>query len=115
MKPTEAILAIAPPIIRAYSVSFLLLPLNIFSTYYFQSILKPKAAFVVSVARGLVVSGALILLLPLIKPGAIWFAMPITELLVAVYVVIMMIRCTKNVANERGSMDSAGGVKGSSV
>lgn len=36
--------------------------LSIFSTYYFQAILKPGAAFFVSVARGLVISGALILL-----------------------------------------------------
>ena len=52
MSPTAEILRIAPSIIRRYSLSFLLLPLNIFSTYYFQSILKPRAAFVVSVARG---------------------------------------------------------------
>ncbi len=96
MKPTEVILGIAPSIIRAYSISFLLLPLNIFSTYYFQSIMKPKAAFVVSLSRGLAVSGALIMLLPLIKPEAIWFAMPITELLVAIYVVIMTVRYTKS-------------------
>ena len=64
MRPTAAILAMAPDIIRTYAVSFLLLPLNIFSTYYFQAILKPGAAFFVSVARGLVISGALILLLP---------------------------------------------------
>ncbi len=102
MKPTEEILAIAPSIIRAYSISFLLLPLNVFSTYYFQSILRPKAAFVVSIARGLVISGALIMLLPLIKPSAIWFAMPVTELLVAVYVVFMMLRYKKtSVLSER--------------
>ena len=95
MQLTENILAIAPAIIRTYSISFLLLPLNIFSTYYFQSILKPKAAFVVSVARGLVVSGALILSLPLISPAAVWLAMPITELLVAAYVVVTMLRYTK--------------------
>ena len=35
MTPTEEVLAIAPGIIRTYSLSFLLLPLNIFSTYYF--------------------------------------------------------------------------------
>ena len=52
MRPTAAILAMAPGIIRTYAVSFLLLPLNIFSTYYFQAILKPGAAFFVSVARG---------------------------------------------------------------
>ena len=59
MSPTETILAMAPAIIRAYAISFLLLPFNIFSTYYyFQAILQPKAAFIVSVARGLVISGA---------------------------------------------------------
>mgnify|MGYP004513272201 FL=1 len=95
MSPTAEILRIAPSIIRRYSLSFLLLPLNIFSTYYFQSILKPRAAFVVSVARGLVISGALILLLPTLA-GAdfIWFAMPITELVVAVYAVAAMRRAT---------------------
>lgn len=86
MKPTATILEIAPTIIRRYSLSFLLLPLNIFSTYYFQALMKPRAAFVVSVFRGCVVSGILILLLPAMAgPDAIWFAMPVTELIVAVY------------------------------
>lgn len=86
MTPTEEILEMAPEIIRAYSLSFLLLPFNIFSTYYFQSIMKPKVSFVVSVARGLAISGALILVLPLIfNPTSVWFAMPITELIVAIY------------------------------
>ncbi len=86
MSPTEEILAMAPAIIRAYAVSFLLLPFNIFSTYYFQAILQPRAAFVVSVARGLVISGALILALPVVAGAdSIWFAMPITELIVMFY------------------------------
>ena len=62
--PTPEILAIAPAIIRTYALSFLLLPFNIFSTYYFQAIMQPQAAFVVSVARGLVISGVLIFVLP---------------------------------------------------
>ena len=57
MKPTREILEIAPDIIRRYSSSFLLLPLNIFSTYYFQALMQPKAAFIVSVFRGCVLSG----------------------------------------------------------
>ena len=86
----------APGIIRCYGISFLLLPFNIFSTYYFQALMKPKVAFVVSVARGLVVSGVLIYLLPLVTGAdSIWFAMPITELLVAIYVVYEMVKCTK--------------------
>lgn len=96
MRPTAAILAMAPGIARTYAVSFLLLPLNIFSTYYFQAILKLGAAFFVSVARGLVISGTLILLLPaLLGPAAIWWAMPVTELLVACYAVSVMRHATR--------------------
>ncbi len=88
MNPTEEILAMAPAIVRTYAISFLLLPFNIFSTYYFQAIMKPKAAFVVSVARGLVISGILILLLPVaVGADALWLAMPVTELLVIFYVI----------------------------
>lgn len=95
MAPTPEILAMAPAIIRTYALSFLLLPLNIFSTYYFQAIMKPKAAFVVSVARGLVLSGVLILLLPvLFDASTLWLAMPITELVVAVYTVAAIRRYT---------------------
>ena len=73
-----------------------LLPLNIFSTYYFQAILKPGAAFFVSVARGLVISGALILLLPaVLGPASIWWAMPVTELLVACCAAAPMRRATR--------------------
>lgn len=90
MTPTAHIMTIAPSIIRKYSISFLLLPFNIFSTYYFQSIMKPKVSFIVSVSRGLVISGILIMVLPLINPDAIWFTMPITELLVMVYAGTMM-------------------------
>ena len=96
MSPTPEILAIAPAIIRVYALSFLLLPLNIFSTYYFQSIMQPRAALIVSVARGLVISGILILLLPVLTgPDSLWFAMPVTELLTAVYTAFAIRRYTK--------------------
>lgn len=95
MTPTDAILAIAPNIIRSYGISFLLLPFNIFSTYYFQALMKPAASFLVSVGRGAVISGILIYLLPAaLGANAIWFAMPITELIVAIAVAIAMIRYT---------------------
>lgn len=100
MNPTARILAMAPSIIRRYSLSFLLLPLNIFSTYYFQAILKPRAAFVVSISRGLIISGALILLLPVVAGAQmIWFAMPITELLVMFYAVHRICMYTKALPN----------------
>ena len=62
MSPTEKILEIAPSIIRTCAISFLLLPFNIFLTYYFQAIIRPKTAFIISVMRGLVISGILILI-----------------------------------------------------
>lgn len=102
MTPTEEILLIAPGIIRSYGISFLLLPFNIFSTYYFQALMKPKTSFIVSVSRGAVISGILICILPaVVGADAIWFAMPITELLVAIYVTMRMAQCTKAVSRER--------------
>ncbi len=97
MTPTQEVLQIAPTIIRCYGLSFLLLPFNIFSTYYFQAIMKPAYAFTVSVSRGLIISGILIFLLPAAAgANTLWFAMPLTELLVAVYVAVMIMRSTKN-------------------
>ena len=87
---------IATDIIRRYGISFILLPFNIFATYYFQVMMKPSTAFVVSVGRGAVISGVLIFLLPVMaEANSIWFAMPITELIVAVFVAAMMRRYQK--------------------
>ena len=96
MSPTNAILSIAPAIIRCYALSFLLLPFNIFSTYYFQALLKPAVSFLISISRGIVVSGALICLLPLAAADAIWFAMPITEAAVAAAAAVLIVRYTKS-------------------
>lgn len=103
MKPTQAILEGAPAIIRTYSVSFILLPLNVFSTYYFQALMKPGTALLVSILRGCAISGALILLLPAVAgANSIWLAMPITELVVAVYVVFKMTKYTKALSGGAG-------------
>lgn len=102
MTPTENILAIAPNIIRSYGISFILLPLNIFSTYYFQALMKPATSFVVSVSRGALISGIFIYLLPAIAGAdAIWFSMPLTELIVTIYVIAMIIKYTKQLPKER--------------
>lgn len=96
MTPTPEILTISPAIIRTYFVSFLLLPFNIFSTYYFQAIMKPKATFIVSVSRGLIISGILIMLLPAVfGADSLWLAMPVTELLVTVYAALTVRKDTK--------------------
>ncbi len=104
MAPTERVLSIAPFIIRCYGLSFLLLPLNIFSTYYFQSLMRPEISFLVSVSRGMLVSGLLILFLPAAAGArALWLAMPVTELLVSAAVVYYMIRCTHSLYSRKNS------------
>lgn len=91
MKTTEQILAIGPAILRTYGLSFLLIPFNVFSTYYFQSIMRPGLSLFIASARGLIISSALILLLPLLfTPSSLWLAMPLTELIVAIFVVFSL-------------------------
>ena len=107
MTPTEEILTIAPGIIRTYGLSFLLLPLNVFSTYYFQALMKPFASFAVSVSRGALISGLLIYTLPAMAGAdAIWFSMLLTELIVAACVVTLMAKYTAQLPKERLTIKS---------
>lgn len=95
MDATQEVLAIAPHIVRLYALSFVLLPFNVFSTYYFQSLMKPAVSFGISIARGALVSGTLILTLPLLlRETGLWLAMPMTEVLVFVAAVYLMKKYT---------------------
>ena len=96
MNPTPSVEVIAPGILRTYGISYLLLPFNLFATYYLQSLIKPNISMLASLARGAVISGAMILLLPVVfGANSIWYAMLITEILVASFGVYYMVRCTK--------------------
>lgn len=93
MSPTDSVLQMAPGIMRIYSLAYLLLPLNIFATYYFQSVMQPKTALIISMARGMVLCGVLVFVLPaLFGAKLLWWVMPITELAVAVYTILCMIK-----------------------
>ncbi len=106
MTPNEQVLQLAPSIIRVYGLSFLLLPFNVYATYYFQATLQPAISFVISLLRGALLSGTLILLLPEFFGGqAIWWAMPLSELLTGVYVVIMMKKTQRNYLRLSTSVD----------
>lgn len=95
MKPTDNVLMIAPKIIRLYAISFILLPLNVASTFYFQSILKSNISLVISIARGILISGICVYLLPLINKNLIWLGMPIAETLVSIFVFFNIIKFKK--------------------
>jgi len=102
MVPTEEVLNIAPNIMRVYSISFLILPFNVYCTYYFQALLKENVATITSLARGIVISGIVLILLPLIFGGnAMWWTMVITEALVAIYAVLLMIKLQRKLRIEK--------------
>lgn len=97
MTPTPSVSQIAPDILRAYGISFILLPFNIFATYYFQAMMRADVAMIASLARGVVISGSLIMVLPSVAgAGSIWYAMLITEIVVAAYCLWHMVKCTRS-------------------
>ena len=85
MHATPETLAAAGDVIRPYCFVYLFMAVNVTATYYLQSTLRAKQAAAVSLLRGLIVSGAMILLLPRIFGlTGIWYAMPAAELIVCV-------------------------------
>lgn len=91
MDPTEEVLQIAPKIIRTYSISYLLLVINIFITYYLQAIMKSKGSLILSILRGIVISGIIIIILPIIlNDNSIWLTMLITEIIILIISLIMI-------------------------
>lgn len=69
--------------IRVYFLTFLPMGVNLFTSYYLQSILKTKEALVISVLRNLVLSGVLILTAPMLFGGnVLWGVMVTVELVV---------------------------------
>lgn len=96
MTPTKSVLEIAPSIIRAYGLSYFILPFNIFATYYFQAMMKPYLSNILSLARGAVISGIAIITVPLVFGGnGIWFAMLITEITVAIFAAVNIVGTAK--------------------
>lgn len=91
MDATEPVLAIGPAILRVYALSFLLMGFNIVGSYYFQSILKNRQSLLISLLRGFLLSASLALLFPaLFGFSALWWAMPVTELVTLVVTVLLI-------------------------
>lgn len=84
MKPSPAVMAIAPGILRKYFLCLLFVPFNVFAAYCLQAVRQAKASVAVSVLRGFLLSGLLVYVLPaLFGAGSIWFAMACAECLTA--------------------------------
>ena len=86
MAVTEEILAVGPTALRIYCISFLFMGINVVSTYYLESVLRPRQSLVISLSRGIVLIGIFVLILPAVfGVQAIWWAMPLAELLTMAY------------------------------
>lgn len=82
---TPEVIAEAPGIIHPYFFVFLFLGITVLSTYYLQSIMHGVMSMIVAILRSMVISGLLLFILPLFMDIlGVWFAMPISELIVAI-------------------------------
>ncbi|WP_243009176.1 MATE family efflux transporter [Clostridium sp. AM58-1XD] len=80
VKPTEEIVTMAVPAVRMYFISFLATGMNLLSSTYFQSILKPGRALLICLMRGIVLNGFFVMVLPVFfNVNGIWVTMALTE------------------------------------
>ncbi len=92
IKVTPEVAEIAPYILRVYSISFVPLAINTFSTLYLQSVTHERAASVISLMRGIILNGILLYLLPVVMKGnGIWWAITIAEGITALMAVIYLL------------------------
>ena len=91
MKVTPEVESIAPEIVRVYAISFLPMGLNTFLGMYLQSVMQAKLAAVISVLRGVAITGILLYVLPVFcGADGIWMAFWITEVLVLCIAVVFV-------------------------
>lgn len=91
MKPSAEILAIAPGILRRYFTCLLLLPFNVYATYYLQAVQRVKASLLVSLLQSVLLCTLFLYLFPVILgQGAIWYVMLFAQLITAVAAVWLM-------------------------
>lgn len=101
METTPEVLEVTPKIVRIYFVSFLFMGVNIWATSYFQSIMRTVTSSVLTILRGLVVSSILLYLLPLwLDIDGVWWAMVLTEGIVAAVTLVCVKRADSGMKAE---------------
>ena len=86
---TPEIVEAAPDIIRPFFLLFLFLGITVLSTYHLQSTMNGTMSTILAVLRSVVISGILLLTLPLyLDIQGVWIAMPISELIVAIIALV---------------------------
>lgn len=109
MDATPAVIEAAPEIVRIYFLSFLFMGVNIWATSYFQSIMRTLTSSVLTILRGFVVSSILLYLLPVLMGGVrgVWWAMVLTEGIVAVVTLFCVKAANRSMQAEQVSHGEA--------
>lgn len=98
VKATPAVLEAAPVIVRTYFISFLFMGINIWATFYFQSVMRTRISSVLTLLRGVVISAVLLYLLPLwLGLNGVWWAMVLTECSVTAITIILTLTAGRTV------------------
>lgn len=98
---TPEVLKAAPGIFRIYFLTFIPVGFSVLAIYYLQSIRKNKMATLIAVMRSILISGLLILILPMIWGATgLWCATPISDTIVACAAIAYIIAVTKREISE---------------
>ena len=90
---TPEVLAAAPLVFRCYFPFFLFLGITVLATYYLQSIMHERQGMTVSVLRSLVLSNAMLLVLPMaLGLVGVFTAMPVSECCIAMLALVFIRR-----------------------
>lgn len=92
MDVNDTILRDGPSIMRIYLIAMPFIGVTLVSSFYFQAVLKQWMCMTIALLRGLVLPILLALTLPkLFSIGAIWWCMPLTELITFLVTVVFLI------------------------
>ena len=70
-------------IYRIYFLAFLFMGMNVLSTYFLQSVMRDRLSMTVALLRSIVLTGILLIILPLwFGLAGVFAAIPLSELLV---------------------------------
>lgn len=90
---TPEVIQAAPTIFKLFFLLFIPSGISVLSIYYLQSTMCHKMSMAVSILKGIVVSGLLILILPIFFGiNGVWIAMPCSEWLVSVVAICSITR-----------------------
>lgn len=83
--------------IKIYFIAFIFAGINIVTILFYQSTLKAKQSFILSVLRGLVLIVILLFTLaPILQIAGVWLVVPLTEIIIFIILLVLTVKYIKN-------------------